>query len=375
MDSGSVSYLDLNALRQQRYDAAASTGAAQIDEAAGQFEGLFTQIVMRSMRDASFSEDLFSSDQTQFFEDMLDSQLTTMAGQEGSMGLAKQISERMAQYLPQSSTDLAGTRNNDSGGSADALLVSGEFMPIPLERTASALRNNSAIAAYQQTAPIALERSNSEASVAAAAPVVAQAKYSTNNQYFTLRMPVHVDFGAARSAASVSPVNQAARVTSDTSGNPASEFAQAVLPYAKQAASRIGVDPRVLVAQAALETGWGKHMPRDAQGQSSYNLFGIKAGSSWRGATVTAGTQEFTQSRFVDTSAQFRAYDNFGASFDDYASLISGSRRYAGAVAVAADPQAYAKALQEAGYATDPRYAEKILNLYENPVIQGISGV
>jgi flagellar protein FlgJ len=132
-------------------------------------------------------------------------------------------------------------------------------------------------------------------------------------------------------------------------------------PHAEQAAREIGVDPQALLAQAALETGWGKSVPCDGTGACSYNLFGIKAGSQWSGATVNVPTLEFEDGVAVRKVDRFRSYGSPADSFRDYASLISNSSRYAGALGAGGDVASFAAALQEGGYATDPAYADKIV--------------
>ncbi len=143
------------------------------------------------------------------------------------------------------------------------------------------------------------------------------------------------------------------------------DFVQAVLPYAKAAAQKIGVSPAVLIAQAALESGWGKHLPRFPDGASSHNLFGIKAGAGWQGQSVNRSTVEFQGGVTVREKTAFRAYRNIAASFHDYAQLISQHPRYHKALEKAGNPQAYLAALQQAGYATDPRYADKITTILQ----------
>lgn len=144
-------------------------------------------------------------------------------------------------------------------------------------------------------------------------------------------------------------------------------FIREVLPHARRAAEELGVDPMALLAQAALETGWGGRLPRRADGRSSLNVFGVKAGDSWRGERAVAGTLEFAQGVAVRRRDQFRAYGSLGEAFADYVRLLGSSPRYAEARAAGGDPQRYAQALQEAGYATDPRYAAKIRAILESP--------
>ena len=137
------------------------------------------------------------------------------------------------------------------------------------------------------------------------------------------------------------------------------EFIKAMLPYAEKAAAELGVDPKVLVAQSALETGWGEHTIQDRYGRSSFNLFNIKADSRWQGHSVNVPTIEYRDGVAQKESANFRRYDSIGESFDDYLNFIK-QPRYEKALTVADNSAAYVNELQQAGYATDPSYAKKI---------------
>ncbi len=124
------------------------------------------------------------------------------------------------------------------------------------------------------------------------------------------------------------------------------------------------MDPELLIAQAALETGWGRAIVHDGQGRSSHNLFGIKADSRWSGSRISVNSLEYEDGVAVRARAHFRSYDSFDQSFDDYAALVRASPRYRDALRQASDPRAYMHALQSAGYATDPLYAAKVLDIY-----------
>jgi len=140
----------------------------------------------------------------------------------------------------------------------------------------------------------------------------------------------------------------------------ADQFVETMLPLAKEAASRIGVDPVMLVAQAALETGWGKSIMRQQDGSSSHNLFGIKAAGSWKGPEARAITSEFRDGKMVKETADFRSYTSYADSFHDLVSLLQNNNRYKEVVNSADNPEQFVKELQKAGYATDPAYASKI---------------
>jgi flagellar protein FlgJ len=133
-----------------------------------------------------------------------------------------------------------------------------------------------------------------------------------------------------------------------------------MLPHAQDAAQQLGVDPATLVAHAALETGWGKHMPINADGSTSFNLFGIKATHAWQGQSAGATTVEYERGVAVKRTAQFKSYDSPADCFGDYAKLLGGSSRYAAARNSGDNAHQFAQSLQQGGYATDPLYANKL---------------
>src|SRR5689334_14843771 len=141
-------------------------------------------------------------------------------------------------------------------------------------------------------------------------------------------------------------------------------FIEQVMPHAQAAARELGVDPRALVAQAALETGWGTSQPADASG-TSHNLFGIKAGANWHGASVTADTTEYSSGTPGTERAQFRSYEDIAESVADYVRVIRDNPRYSAALNTGGDVRAFATALQRGGYATDPQYANKLVAVAE----------
>lgn len=145
------------------------------------------------------------------------------------------------------------------------------------------------------------------------------------------------------------------------------DFVRELMPLAEKAAAILGVDPKVLIAQSALETGWGQRVIRDNAGMSSNNLFGIKATGKWKGASLSIPTVEYTDGMASRRRENFRVYEDLAQGFQDYVNLIKGSSRYSDAIANAADPDAYLNALQEAGYATDPNYASKIRAILHGP--------
>jgi flagellar protein FlgJ len=189
-------------------------------------------------------------------------------------------------------------------------------------------------------------------------------------------------FGAAGSAA-LSPegsiwqarASQAANAILGD-GNDASPGQQAFLdsiaPWAKEAADKLGVAPELVSAHAALESGWGQRPLRNADGSSTHNLFGIKAGGSWHGGVAESATTEYVGGAALKTSARFRAYPDQASAFRDYAQMLIDNPRFRGAVGAGSDAHAFASALAKGGYATDPAYAAKLSRLAGK--LQGISG-
>lgn len=146
-------------------------------------------------------------------------------------------------------------------------------------------------------------------------------------------------------------------------------FVRSLLPAARAAAEKLGVSVRAVLAQAALETGWGQQVPAAIDGKPSFNLFGIKAGSAWQGPSVSHSTLEFEGGVAVRGQASFRAYASAADSVADYAGLLATHPRYAEASGHGENVAGFAAALQRAGYATDPAYAEKLVAIADGPLL------
>jgi flagellar protein FlgJ len=278
-------YADLQGLAALKRDAKAHSSDA-LKEAAKQFESLFTRMLLKSMRAASMGNELFDSEQTQFYQDMFDDQMAVHLSQGKGLGLADMLVRQLQQARPQSTVDeSAADRSTPSGNRGAAI-------------GAASSRADRLSGAQAQ---------------------------SSRHQLLSKQ-----------------------------------DFINAMRPHAERAARSLGVDPHALIAQAALETGWGRSLPRDANGNPSFNLFGIKAGASWKGPSVASRTLEFDEGLPVVKQERFRAYNSAAECFADYAALIGRSPRYAAARNTGSDVDAFAQALQAGGYATDPNYARKL---------------
>lgn len=268
-----ASYGDAEALSSLKRADRSQTPEA-LRETARQFESVFTRMLLQSMRQASQGDALFDSQQSGFYRDMFDDQLSIELSKGKGLGLADMLVEQLkrAGLAPMEAASASGT-----------------------------------------------------------APAVGDADKD--------------------------------------------RFVQELWPHAQAAGAELGVDPKTLVAHAALETGWGRHLPQGEDGRPSHNLFGIKA-TGWNGERVQARTLEFAGGAAQDRMEAFRAYDSTGESFRDYVALIRDNPRYAAAKGTGSDAAAYARALQAGGYATDPDYASKleqvagVLKFTSDPPIQ-----
>lgn len=329
-------YTDLAELQKLKSKAKDNDGEG-LRLAAEQFEQLFLNMLLKSMRDAnsSFGEGNFmNSSQTRFYQEMFDNQLAMEVSSSKGIGLSDVIVRQLSQK--------AGDNNN---------LQSEDLKPFDLE----ANRMNQAF---------------DQAAAMAATALLAKAEGQENPPGLTLSNDQKDTLDALFKA----QLEKAETKTDDNipqSFNSPEEFVDVVMPLARRVSGELGVDPRVLVAQAALETGWGRFMVRDADGANSNNLFNIKADSRWQGESAQVTTLEYRDGLPQKEKAAFRSYANFEDSFRDYVDFLKQSPRYQDALRNAADPHEYVRQLQEAGYATDPNYADKISNIFEGEFLAG----
>ncbi len=177
---------------------------------------------------------------------------------------------------------------------------------------------------------------------------------------------------AATSSVQAAAAGNPAHVSKTARFDSPEEFVAALRPGVEAAARELGVSPRILMAQAALETGWGQHMPADSEA-ASFNLFGIKADASWQGESVQAQTIEFQNGQSDSCLANFRRYTDYSESVRDYVRFIQDQPRYAAALDHGGSDQRYIQALSEAGYATDPHYAARVLQVADSPRLSVMS--
>ena len=188
-----------------------------------------------------------------------------------------------------------------------------------------------------------------------------------------LSISQHADLGIARLlkrqlSGKTAP---AAAHTAALAGTP-TEFVNRVLPSIRRAAAKLGLNPMGMLAQAALETGWGQRTPRNSDGSSSLNMFGIKAGDEWAGGRAVADSMEVSNGVAAPRRTAFRAYGSIEESVSDFADLLKNSPRYREALAAGGDAKSYVDAIGKSGYATDPDYANKLSRILDSDALQSI---
>lgn len=312
----------LSALKHQ----AKSAPKAALSAAATQFEAMFVQMLLKSMREALPQDGMLSSEQSKLYTSLFDQQIAQQMGKRG-IGLKQVLERQLAPALGIDDTKAA--------------------TPLPGATVGGATDVGNAIEAARGAAP---RTSRADTSLDAVGTLRRSMRAPTP--------AVKTDVASGASATSRLPANVRA-------------FVETMRPHAEAAAKVVGVPADLLLAQAGLETGWGKSQPKSADGAASHNLFGIKAGRNWDGKVAVASTTEYVAGAFVRTVEKFRAYGSYTEAFQDFGRLITGNARYAKAAARTDDPVAYAKSLQQGGYATDPHYADKLVRAIQLVAGQG----
>ena len=316
LDQTSKLALDTNSLNGLKNSAKAGTPAA-MKEAATQFEAMFINMMMKSMRDATPQEGMLDNQQTKTFTTMLDQQTSQNLAKRG-VGLADVLVRQLsANQMGQQALAIGA-----DGMGSDAAAGAGRLTP----------SLNNAAALYGNGAALG---------VGAAGNAV------------------------SGTAASKAPPLPATTETGRIQAPHVRAFQEKLHEHAHAAEQTTGVPAKFMLGQAALETGWGKRMIKNADGSNSNNLFGIKAGPGWKGKVATAVTTEYVNGKPQTKVEKFRAYDSPADSFRDYANMIAKNPRYEKVIG-SSDAATFAQGLQRAGYATDPNYAAKLTRLIKN---------
>ncbi|MBC9250406.1 flagellar rod assembly protein/muramidase FlgJ [Pseudomonas alcaligenes] len=364
-DSGA--YTDLNRLSSFKVG---GDSDSNIKKVAKEFESLFVNEMMKAMRKANevFAEGNFmNSNESKTYQDMYDQQLAvTLSKSKHGIGLADVLERQLSSLangggkgrvnpFPQMAAD-AAAKAGDSGSAGSV----GFKTAADGVRDDSKLLNQRRLSLPSKMTDRLLAGIVPASGVTEGQPLAGSDWVSESSKAVTESKPLSLDNSDAVSGRRVAQPPLAKAKSAFAS---AEDFVATMLPMAEEAAQKIGVDARYLVAQAALETGWGKSIIQQADGSSSHNLFGIKAQSGWDGDSARVLTTEYKGGKAVKEAAQFRTYDSFQQSFNDYVSFLQGNGRYQEALDATDNPERFVRELQEAGYATDPQYARKIAQI------------
>lgn len=335
------SILDQNSLNSIKTMGRAKDPQA-MRELSKKFEAMFVSQMLKTMREANdvFAEGSYmDSSEQNFHREMMDQQLVLNLTSGRGIGLADQFYRNMMRDYGQNlnAPQAASVQSDSSQNNLPQSLINSSLSARPLFKpvTDQGAGDSTAQASASLDAFLQAYYDNSSS---------ADSAQSSSTQ-------IYLKGGKT----SVSPSQQ--------------KFIASIRPHAEQAAKALNVSPEVIMAQAALETGWGKHVIHTQNGQNSFNLFNIKAGGAWSGDSINVSTLEYKGNKANLERADFRKYNSYAESFADYVKLLQNNDRYQQALQAGTNSAAYAQALQDAGYATDPDYAAKIRELLSNDLI------
>ena len=410
-----ISYHDLSSLNELRSLAKKDEKEA-VRQAAKQFESVFMSMLLSSMRKANkaFEQDNpLNTNNSEFFRDMYDQQLSTELSKNGALGLADLMVKQLSPDPAPSKLQRHLTMPGDIGAEKTLAMPhqSKQKLIMPAQDPVfKQLDPERIVLNVQRTKPLSQQLSPEQTVFA----VDNTAGLNTSGQH-TLKQSSYVPNTLVQPQAALTNVGilqspqlqqlgeetiwQSHRVANLRPASPKAEsstlhtmpletvkstaedsgeisepiaFVQKLLPAARLAAKELGLEPMALLAQAALETGWGKKIFRATDGSQSHNLFGIKASSGWNGQVAVVDTLEYRQGSAQREKAKFRVYENVEQSMQDYVAFMKDNPRYQQALASTADAKSYFRQLQAAGYATDPNYAQKLTAVFDGPTFNQV---
>lgn len=331
-------YNDFSGLDQLRQGGLKNDKQA-LRKAAEHFESIFMKMMLKSMRQAeevlADKDSPFNSQTTKFYRDMHDDQMAMDLSQTGALGLADLIVQQL-------------DPNSENFQSAQSLRPDGS-----LQQALQSPTHSQQLRATDNEFDKPLDESMRMAGLVQAEQLARYQHLQANQQ------PISNELTHQSNAIHSSKV---------LNFESKQDFVDKLMPIAEKVAPKIGIEPQAMIAQAALETGWGQKMIQNSDGSNALNFFGIKADSRWQGDKAYVNTLEHRNGVAVQEKAHFRAYDNAHQALDDYTQFIQTNPRYSEAVSVAKDSNAYFTELQNAGYATDPNYASKIQAILKDSV-------
>jgi peptidoglycan hydrolase FlgJ len=333
--------LDQLKLQSKNDPAKAAAGAAK------QFESMFLGMVLKSMREATPQDGMFDNEQTKLYTSLLDQQLAQHIAARGTG-----LSEVMARQLSANAVSPDAAHLNADAG-------------IPLTDGSPSLHEVTSPDTPSALSPTTLDFANRTLLRAAEAARTTAPKNAMQVDTAPKPLPRAMPAPAPEPAAMPASASDSSSPLTKTR-----DFIQRVWQHALDAAQAVGIKPQFMVGQAALESGWGQHEIRNANGSSTHNLFGVKAGKDWAGPVVERTTTEYVNGVAQKTTAKFRVYSSYAESFRDYANVLRSNSRYSSVISHGKDAAGFARGLQKAGYATDPAYADKLMRLINGPSLK-----
>lgn len=326
--------------------AARESSPESIKEVAKQFEAVFMNMLMKSMRAATPQEGLMDNDQTRTFTAMLDQQLSTSLSEKG-LGLSDIIAKQLSHGINpinNAMTQAVSDPNPIKGSTASP--VTG--MPAsPFNSNAHLIQGYLGQLTH---APSGTRAGSGDAYSKTAADALISRNVARKPNMSAEETSVKEALLKSEPSALIQGVD---------------DFKKVMTSHANIASQSSGIPSHLMLGQAALESGWGKRQIKGSDGTESFNLFGIKANKNWDGKVVETMTTEYVNGIKHKQVEQFRAYDSYADSFKDFAKLMTNNPRYEGVMNNLDSPAGYAQAMQQAGYATDPNYASKLTNVIE----------
>jgi flagellar protein FlgJ len=353
--------------------------AAALKQVSRQFESMFVTMMLKSMRDANavFEEDNpLNSNESKFYRQMFDDQLALSMTEGRGIGLGDSI---YRQLMDQFDVE----KNEDSDKPSQGIPIGDYRGPNPpvsmkpnlnlpqfsIEEIADPINLPKEVGGIQISPEVMRRVHNKEVNRKETSP-----EPLTVTPTF-VRPEAIVPASIVPASTSLNIENKVVNqgpVSKQSGFNTPEQFVKTLWPIAQQVGKEMGVEPKAIISQAALETGWGKYIIHESSGKNSHNLFGIKSDSRWDGAAANVSTLEFRNGVATKEVAAFRSYDSYEHSLKDYASFVQNSSRYEEAVKNGSSTKGYTEGLQKGGYATDPNYAEKIQGIASGEMLNGI---
>ncbi len=368
--SNTYNYNDLASL-----NAISNVGREDQDEAlkqvAHQFESMFISMMLKSMRDANaaFEEDNpLNSNESKFYRQMFDDQLALSLSQGEGIGLADSIYRQLKDQFDvkdgnkDKPNQAVPIREFNGANPFSSLKPKLDLPQFQAQEKGFELDDGHKVNALNSHSTVTL------ASQPASHNTQSQTVQEIENKAVQAVVPPKVEaapvtHATKKEAAPLGPI------TKQSGFQTPQEFVDTLWPVAKKVSEEMGVEPKAIMAQAALETGWGKFIIHQADGNNSHNLFGIKADHRWDGAVARVSTLEYRNGLAQKEVAPFRVYDSYEHSLKDYAQFVKQSERYQNAIENGQSVKGYSEGLQQGGYATDPNYAKKIQRIAHGDVL------